>query len=226
LTVDFASEFPELLQSAGRSRHRFVVVAFAPESAPERMHQIVAHSSWQMSLKQHIHEFLGGSKMAALPAGAKAPAFTLRGTDGKKSSLAEALKKGPVVAAFFKVSCPTCQFTAPFLERLHEAYGGEQFTLWGISQDDAADTREFCREFEIDFPALIDEKGYPISNQYGITNVPTVFLIAPDGKIQESSVGFSKKDFEQIAAAVARATSTPPTAFFKPGEVIPDLKPG
>lgn len=164
--------------------------------------------------------------MAALTAGAKAPAFTLQSTDGKKSSLADALKKGPVVAAFFKVNCPTCQFTAPFLERLHETYAGEKFTLWGISQDDAADTREFCREFESDFPALIDEKGYPTSNQYGITNVPTVFLIAPDGTIQESSVGFSKKDFEQIAAAAARATSTPATAFFKPGEVIPDLKPG
>jgi len=164
--------------------------------------------------------------MAALSVGAKAPTFALQNTDGKKASLADALEKGPVVAAFFKVSCPTCQFTAPFLERLHEAYGGERFTLWGISQDDAADTGEFCREFEIEFPALIDDKGYSVSNQYGITNVPTVFLIAPDGKIQESCVGFSKNDLEKMAAAAARATSTPPTSFFKPGEVIPDFKPG
>jgi len=164
--------------------------------------------------------------MAALSAGAKAPAFALESADGKKASLTDALKKGPVVAAFFKVSCPTCQFTAPFLERLHESYAGEKFTLWGISQDDAADTREFCQEFEVEFPALIDERGYPVSNQYGITNVPTVFLIAPDGKIQECCVGFSKKDLEKMAAAAARATSTPPTSFFRPGEVIPDFKPG
>jgi peroxiredoxin len=179
-----------------------------------------------MSLKRRIHEFLGGSKMAALPAGAKAPAFALQSTDGKKLNLADALKKGPVVAAFFKVSCPTCQFTAPFLERLHENYGGEKFTLWGISQDDAQDTREFFQEFDAEFPTLIDDDGYPISNQYGITNVPTVFLIASDGKIQESSVGFSKTDLEKIAAAAAKATNTPPTSFFKPGEVIPDFKPG
>jgi peroxiredoxin len=177
-------------------------------------------------VKRRIREFLGGNKMSALPAGAKAPPFALQNTDGKKASLADALKKGPVVAAFFKVSCPTCQFTAPFLERLHEAYGGKKFTLWGISQDDAADTREFNQEFEIEFPTLIDDDGYPISNQYGITNVPTVFLIAPDGTIQESCVGFSKKDLEKMAAAAARATSTPPASFFKPGEVIPDFKPG
>jgi peroxiredoxin len=164
--------------------------------------------------------------MTALAAGAKAPAFSLQNADGKMASLADALKKGPVLAAFFKVSCPTCQFTAPFLERLHETYGGEHFTLWGISQDDAADTREFLQEFDIEFPTLIDESGYPVSNQYGITNVPTVFLIAPDGRIQESCVGFSKNDLAKIAAAAARATSTPPTSFFKPGEVIPDFKPG
>jgi peroxiredoxin len=179
-----------------------------------------------MSLKRRVHEFLGESKMAALPAGAKAPAFALQSADGKKLNLADALKKGPVVAAFFKVSCPTCQFTAPFLERLHETYGGEKFTLWGISQDDARDTREFLHEFEVEFPTLIDDSGYSVSNQYGITNVPSVFLIAPDGKIQESSVGFSKKDLEKIAAAAAKATSTPPLSFFKPGEAIPDFKPG
>jgi peroxiredoxin len=179
-----------------------------------------------MSLKRRIHDFLGGSKMSALPAGAKAPAFALQSTDGKKLSLADALKKGPVVAAFFKVNCPTCQFTAPFLERMHENYGGEKFALWGISQDDAQDTREFFQEFDAEFPTLIDGGGYPVSNQYGITNVPTVFLIAPDGKIQESSVGFSKKDLEKMAAAAAKAAGTPPASFFKPGEVIPDFKPG
>ncbi len=179
-----------------------------------------------MSLGRRIHKFLGGSNMAALPPGARAPAFALQSADGKKLNLADALKKGPVVAAFFKVSCPTCQFTAPFLERLHESYGGEKFTLWGISQDDAQDTREFMQEFDVEFPALIDDNGYPISNQYDITNVPTVFLISPDGKIQESSVGFSKKDLEKIASAAATASGTPPTSFFKPGEVSPDFKPG
>jgi hypothetical protein len=29
-----------------------------------------------------------------------------------------------VVLAFFKISCPTCQYAFPFLERLHRAYGG------------------------------------------------------------------------------------------------------
>src|SRR6202451_2209946 len=129
-----------------------------------------------MNLKRRIHELLGGSKMAALLPGAKAPAFALQSTDEKKLNLADALKKGPVVAAFFKVSCPTCQFSAPFLERIHETYGGEKFTLWGISQDDAEDTREFCKEFDVDFPILLETPGYALSNKYGLTHVPSLFL--------------------------------------------------
>ncbi|MGA7915980.1 MAG: TlpA disulfide reductase family protein [Candidatus Acidiferrales bacterium] len=164
--------------------------------------------------------------MAALFTGAEAPAISLQDTNGQTVTLAEALKKGPVVVAFFKVSCPTCQFTAPFLERLYETYAGPKFTVFGISQDDARDTRDFFKEFDVEFPSLIDTDGYPVSNQYGITNVPTIFLIAPDGKIQVSSVGFAKKDLEQIAAAAARATGVPAKALFKPSEAVPEVKPG
>jgi len=164
--------------------------------------------------------------MGALPAGAVAPAFSLKSVDGRPTSLADALKKGPVLAAFFKVSCPVCQFTFPFLERLFESYGGSKFTLWGISQNGPADTRDFCKEFGVTFPSLIDEKGYPASNQYGITHVPTLFLISPDGKIQRSAVGFVKADLEKMAAEAARASGKKASPLFKPGEVIPDSKPG
>lgn len=164
--------------------------------------------------------------MEALTPGKMAPPISLKTVAGETATLQEALKKGPVVAAFFKVSCPTCQFSAPFLERVHEMYGGEKFTLWGISQDGAEDTREFCEEFEVAFPMLIEAAGYAISNRYGITHVPSIFLISQDGKIRETSVGFSKAGFETIAAAAAQASDRKPAPFFKPSEMVPALKPG
>jgi peroxiredoxin len=179
-----------------------------------------------MSLKSTIRNAFGGCRNGALPPGEKAPAFSLKTASGQKVSLADALKKGPVLAAFFKVNCPTCQFTFPFLERLHDTYGDSKFTLWGISQNDARDTREFCKEYGIEFPTLIDEDGYPASNQYGLTNVPTLFLISPEGEIRETSVGFVKADIEKIAAQVSRAAGKAPAPVFEPGEVIPESKPG
>jgi peroxiredoxin len=179
-----------------------------------------------MGIKNSIRKILGGKTMSALPRGQIAPPISLSDTNGKKLSLAEALKRGPVLAAFFKVHCPTCQFTMPFLERLHRSYHGANFTLLGISQDDARDTRRFCEEYGVQFPALIDERGYPVSNDYGLTNVPTMFWINPDGKIQSTSVGFSKTELEEMAAYAAQATGKPAAPLFKPGEVIPETKPG
>jgi len=131
-----------------------------------------------------------------------------------------------VVAAFFKVSCPTCQFTFPFLQRLFQTYGSDHATFLAISQDDAADTREFCAEYGVSFTALVDEEGYLVSNDYGLTNVPTFYLIAPDGCVQVDSVGFGKKALEKIAAELARAQGCAAAPLFKPGEVIPESKPG
>lgn len=164
--------------------------------------------------------------MEVIAPGKMAPLISLKMLGGQTASLKDALRKGPVVAAFFKVSCPTCQFSAPFWERLHETYGGGNFTFWGISQDDAADTRDFCKELDVDFPILIEDPGYSISNQYGITHVPSVFLISQDGKIEQASVGFSKVDLEQIASVAATSTGAKLTPLFKPSENVPAIKPG
>jgi peroxiredoxin len=161
-----------------------------------------------------------------LAAGKVAPDFTLQGVDGKSYSLAAALKNGPVLLAFFKISCPICQFTFPYIERLFETYGNSNLAIWGISQDDAEDTREFCQEFEITFPELIDSNGYSVSNRYGISNVPTLFLIGTDGKIRISETGFSKKDLEQIAREFAGARGMAAATLFRPSDIVPDYKPG
>jgi peroxiredoxin len=159
-------------------------------------------------------------------AGKQAPPIVLLNTDGKRVSVGDLLKKGPVVAAFYKISCPVCQFTLPFLERLHQAYGSERVTIVGISQDDAADTKEFAAEYRITFPSLVDAKGYPVSNDFGITNVPTVFLIAPHGETLVSATGFDKKELENISTQIGKHLSRTAAAVFHPGENVPDYKPG
>ncbi len=156
----------------------------------------------------------------------EAPQFILRDTTGHEYSLAEALRKGLVVAAFFKVSCPVCQFTFPFLERLHKSFVGSAATFFAISQDDARDTREFCAEYGVTFPALIDDSSYTASNAYGLTNVPSIFLIAPSGAVKVTSIGFDKAKLEAMAAELAAATQRPAAALFRAAEVVPSFKPG
>jgi len=173
-----------------------------------------------------VRRFVRRTPLTVLSAGETAPAIVLKNLDGQRVSLAVALEKGPVLAAFFKVNCATSQLTFPFLQRIYEMYGGSNFTLWGISQNHPKDTKLFIRKFGIKFPILIDGEGYPVSNRYGLANSPTLFLILPGGLIQTSCAGFSKADLEAISAEAARATAKQALPLFKPEDAVPLWKPG
>jgi peroxiredoxin len=165
--------------------------------------------------------------MSALTAGAHAPDFELRAMDGKRFVLRDELSHGPLVLAFFKVSCPTCQYAFPFLERLEQSYGHKGVRILGVSQNDPRETANFTKEFDVTFPVLLDESHkYPVSNAYGLTNVPTIFWIAQDGEIELSSVGWVKADFSEINRKMAEAGKTAPAAVFQPGEDVRDFRAG
>jgi peroxiredoxin len=163
--------------------------------------------------------------METLKAGAAAPVFTLLTADGASFSLPEALARGPVMLAFFKKSCPVCQYAFPLYQRLFQAYGNRGVTLAGVSQNPKNETDAFAKTFAVTFPLLLDDANtYPVSNAYGLTTVPTVFWIEQDGKIGISSVGWSRKDFEAIGAKMAVAEKMPPAALIHPQEKIDDFR--
>jgi len=164
--------------------------------------------------------------MSNIVPGNVAPGFSLKSLDGEEFSLGSALQRGPVVLSFFKVSCPVCKFTFPFLQRLYKQYGGPDISFLGVSQDNASASRDFARDFGVTFTILIDSAGYPVSNAYGLTSVPTFFLINPDGKVQVSSVGFGKAEIESIANALADRRSVTHSPIFRSDESIPQHKPG
>src|SRR5437016_6608920 len=147
-----------------------------------------------------------------LAAGAAAPDFGLEDLEGKQRT-----RERPALLAFFKVSCPTCQFTMPFLQRLANG----SVPIYAISQDDAESTREFHQEFGISLPTLLDkeEENYPASNAYGLSHVPSMFLVAADGKISQSFMGFDKRELQRLGERLG-------TQPFEAGEYVPEFKSG
>ncbi|MFI5071108.1 MAG: peroxiredoxin family protein [Terriglobales bacterium] len=174
-----------------------------------------------------VKNIFGGPNMTALTAGKRAPDFSLPNMEGKDFSLRDALASGPVVAAFFKVSCPVCQYAFPFLDRIYKNYGGRNVTFVGISQNDKKDTAAFMKQFGVTFPVLLDAaKTFPVSNAYGLTNVPSVFWIEQDGEIQISSIGWNRQEIEEIARKAREATGESPKLVFRPDEKIVDFRAG
>src|SRR5947209_7897706 len=108
-----------------------------------------------------------------LAVGSQAPDFTLPELSGPEYSLKSFSGGQPVLLAIYKVSCPTCQLTLPFLDRLRQSQSLKVLT---ISQDTAKDTALFRQTLHVSVPTLLDSKaaGYPVSNAYAITNVPSI----------------------------------------------------
>jgi peroxiredoxin len=164
--------------------------------------------------------------MPALTVGTTAPDFTLPDMDGKQFSLRQAVARGPVVLVFFKVSCPVCQFAFPFIERIYKAHGAG-VNIVGVSQNDRAETAAFMKEYGVTFPVLLDDTTkYPVSNAYGLTNVPTIFWIAANGAVEMSSVGWMRKDIEEINLRAAQATDATLMPVFQRNESIPEFRAG
>jgi peroxiredoxin len=165
--------------------------------------------------------------MAAIQAGNMAPTFSLPLLSGGNFSLANSIGQGPVVLAFFKVSCPVCQFALPYLERIYATAKAKKVTLVGVSQNGKEDTAAFARQYRITFPiALDDPRKYPVSNAYGLTNVPTVFYISPEGSIEVSSVGWSKAELENVARLIGERSPAGMVEFLNAGEEVPAYRAG
>ncbi|MGH9452674.1 MAG: peroxiredoxin family protein [Terriglobia bacterium] len=164
--------------------------------------------------------------MATPTAQKSAMPFELATLDGKQQSLHAGLAHGPVLLAFFKGGCPTCQFTFPFLERIHQHFKDQGVQVWGISQDEAQDTRKFAQTFGVTFPILIDERPYKVSAEYHLQFVPSLFLVRPDSQVEIFGDGFAKQDLLGIQRYLAQHYSVTPPPLFGPGEKIPEYKPG
>lgn len=132
--------------------------------------------------------------VAALKVGAPAPEFTAQATLGGKEfqfSLAEALKKGPVVLYFYPAAFTKgCTIEAHKFAEATEQFTALGATVIGVSKDDIETLHKFSiSECRSKF-AVAADPGLKIAKSYD-AKVPvlayadrTSFVIVPGGKIQ------------------------------------------
>ncbi|MGQ0720627.1 MAG: peroxiredoxin family protein [Candidatus Eiseniibacteriota bacterium] len=153
--------------------------------------------------------------MAELGPGAKAPAFHLPGLACRSVAVPGAAPL--TLLAFTKASCPTCRWMFPFVQALHERAKG--LAVVGVASDPVGEARAFVEELRLTFPIGVESAPWPVSAAYGLTSVPTLFLIET-GTVRLASVGFSRSDFLEIASAAAAASP------FPAGAAVPAFRPG
>jgi peroxiredoxin len=135
-------------------------------------------------------------------AGTAAPDFTLADPSGKPVSLSS-LRGKMVLLDFWATWCGPCVSAVPEMKRIWGAYGSKGLVILSISLDtDMPGWKSFIQESGMNWLHVLDTRNTSSATyRYGVTAIPTVFLIDKEGIVRGMSHSADELE-EQIAAGV------------------------
>lgn len=104
----------------------------------------------------------------ALSVGTKAPAFTVKDTNGNPISLTDFAGKTVVLYFYPKDDTPGCTKEACGFRDAYTQYQGKDVVVLGVSMDNEASHQAFTQKFNLPFPLLADVDGL-LTNAYGVS---------------------------------------------------------
>ena len=121
---------------------------------------------------------------------------------GQPISLAQYRGK-VVLVPYWATWCIPCKEDLPMLRGLYEEYNRRGFEIVGINLDtDAAAVGPFVKQNRIPWKSFHEPKGQdgPLSRDFGIVSVPTMFLVGKDGRVLSRSVSIDmlKKELPRL----------------------------
>lgn len=132
-----------------------------------------------------------------LKAGTVAPDFTVQTVKDKAMKLSD-LKGKIVILDFWATWCGPCLASMPGLEEIYKQIKGQNVVVFSVNVFDAKDPFDAWIEknaglkysFTFGFdPAGRDNKKSIASTKYGVSGIPTMYIIGKDGKIKANLVG-------------------------------------
>jgi peroxiredoxin len=125
------------------------------------------------------------STKKTLAVGLVAPNFKAPTPDGKVTSLKENLGKVTLLD-FWASWCPPCRAENPNVVALYNEFHSKGLNIISVSLDEAADKwKEAIAKDKLTWTQVsnLKEMKDPIAIQYGVSQIPTTFLIDASGKI-------------------------------------------
>jgi cytochrome c biogenesis protein CcmG, thiol:disulfide interchange protein DsbE len=127
----------------------------------------------------------GGSGGRVAPA---LPRERLAGPPTSLATLRAAAHGRPALVVFWASWCEPCRREAPAVERFALSAAGRGRVVGVDWSDEAQSARRFVHEYRWSFPNLRDGEGTD-GYAYGLTGLPTTFVIGADGRIEATLRG-------------------------------------
>ena len=136
------------------------------------------------------------------PKGYAMPQYAAERIDGEgKLDLAKYIGK-PLVVNFWGAWCSTCKLEGTVLGEAERKWRDQGVVFIGI---DSKDTNEaalnFDKEYEIDYPSIVDPNG-DVAAEWGVTGFPETFFIDKSGRIVSKFI--SALDTESLDASISQ----------------------
>lgn len=144
-------------------------------------------------------------RIEGIKEGVTAPDFEVTALSGEKVSLTE--HRGKVLLLNFWASwCKPCMQEMPLLNEIHQSSGSQIETLFINVGESKGTVAEYMKEHQFSFPVAIDVTG-KISTAYGVTALPSTFIINEEGEIARIRLG-EIDDFSLLQQWLADAKIT------------------
>ncbi|WP_053228221.1 TlpA family protein disulfide reductase [Spirochaeta cellobiosiphila] len=133
----------------------------------------------------------------------KVPQFQLEDLQGTMKPIST--YEGKVVLLnFWATWCPPCREEMPSMQKLYNEWSGKGFEIVAINLSEKKDTvQSFLTDNAYTYPVLMDYDGAIGSQWFGVTGIPTTFVLDKNGMVRGRLVGtrdWNQKDVKDLLA--------------------------